>query len=205
MRLSLKALFALMIAGVLFTACNKDEDDDKDDPKPVASAIQYNGQSYEIKHAILENYGEWNPGVYQLDLTLLNDGFTIHTSNGEIDSLSGTGSAIYFELFTTQSNALDNITYTLDTVNIGAAGTFDYGDILINFNMETWEGLWIEMSEGTLVVAKSGDTYEFTVNVKDAAGKTLTASYKGSVDYYNYDTKSGAPKANRRLWPGLKG
>lgn len=203
MRFSLKALFALMVAGVLFTACNKD-DDDKDDPKPATSAIQYNGQSYELKHAFLENYGLSSPGVYQLDLSLISDGFTIHTSDGEIDSLSGTGSAIYFELFTTQSNALDNTTYTLDTTNIGAVGTFDYGDILINFNLSTFEGIWMIMTEGTLKVVKSGDTYEFTVNVKDETGKTLTATYKGSVDYYNYDTKSGAPKANRSLWPGLR-
>lgn len=199
MKLSLKGLLLLLIAGVLFSACNKDDDDDKTDPTPT-SYLKYDGQTIALTKGFLENYGEDTTDIWQLDLTLLSSGFTIYEVGGEIDSISGTGSGIYFELFTSQPNSLDTRTYTLDTLNIGDNGTFDYGDFVVNFNYETFEGTWSFLESGTLVVVKNGSTYEFTVNGVDIFGKTVQAYYKGSVNYYDYSKKSGQIAVKRNLW-----
>jgi hypothetical protein len=197
MRLTLRALFALMIAGAALTSCNKDDDDDDATPE---SYFMYDGKTYELTQAYIENYGEWEPGVYNLDLTMMSKGFTVNTSNGQIQSVTGTGNALYFEMYTSDSTKLDNRTYTYDEMST-ANGTFDFGVIGINFNIATQTGTQHMVMSGTVTVSKSGSVYTITWDLTEENGKKVTGKYKKAITVSNVDWKSPESKAEYRMFP----
>ncbi|HRY98928.1 MAG TPA: hypothetical protein P5550_07705 [Bacteroidales bacterium] len=197
MRFTLRALFALMIAGAALTSCNKDDDDDDSSPE---NYFMYDGKTYELTQGFIENYGEWEPGVYNLDLTLMSSGFTVNMTNGQIDEITGTGNALYFEMYTSDSTKLDNRTYTFDEMST-ANGTFDIGFLGINFSIANQTGTQHVVTGGTVTVNKSGSTYTITWDLTDEGGKKVTGKFKKSLTLVNVDWKSPESKAEYRMFP----
>jgi hypothetical protein len=48
------------------------------------------------------------------------------------------------------------------------------------------EGEKILIESGTIKINQTGDEFEITVNCKNETGKTITAYYKGELNYYDY-------------------
>ena len=192
----MRSLLFLLLAGTVFTACNKDDDD----PVVKANTLKYGTTEATLTKGYIENYGEDAPGIYQLDLSLYSSGVTIHLLGGGVDSLSGTGAGLYFELFTSKEDQLDTRTYTLDTLNLGANGTFDLAMVAMNYNFSTYTGTGSFLTSGTLAVKKDGSTYEFTFSGTDFMGVNVTGYYKGSVAYYDYSKKSIISQSDRKMW-----
>jgi hypothetical protein len=123
---------------------------------------------------------------YNMDLTFLSSGLIVHESDGEIDSLSGIGNVLYFEIFTSDSNSLDSRTYNFDPEQTYEAGTFDNGIVGMNLNVLTFEGDYFPVVSGSIEVNKNGDEYEVSINCKNGTGKTITGYFKGTLKYYDY-------------------
>ena len=106
----------------------------------------------------LEYYGKV-PGSasYNMDLTLLSSGFTVHETNGQIDSVSGIGNIVYLEVFT-EDTIIDSRTYTFDPEETHEAGTFDRGAVGLNLNVLTYEGEFLAFSSGSFKINKKADT-----------------------------------------------
>ena len=105
MKKLVQIVLIVLAINFLNVQCNKDNTITK-------NAITYQNQVYNIDKGTLENYGIIHGTGNNLDLTLLSNGFTIHETNGLIDSISGTGNGIYFEMYTTGTTALAVGDYT---------------------------------------------------------------------------------------------
>jgi hypothetical protein len=200
MKKTLQVFLVLFAFSALLAGCKKDADTGR------KNLIEYDGKEYALSLGFMENYGKYYESEgYNIDLTLMSSGFKIHEANGEIDSVSGTGNAIYFEMFTTDSTELDSRIFTYDPEGTREAGTFDNGQVGINFNAQTQEGDIYNIAQGTVTVSLSGTEYEITIACKDVSGKDITGYFKGKLKYYNYGNmdlkKTSSGKLRKRSSP----
>ncbi|MDX9695792.1 MAG: hypothetical protein RBT49_08380 [Bacteroidales bacterium] len=171
-------LLTIMLAvfSVTLLSCD-DEESSKD------NSFSYNGTTYKIAAGFLENYGaviEKSVSSYNLDLTFATSGITYNTETGDI---SGIGSMLYFEMFTTSGTQLVPGTYSFDLYETTNAGTFDYAELAINYNFATETGTYVDFVAGTVVVKLTETTYEITINLTSTENKVLTGYFKGTLTY----------------------
>ena len=178
-----KPLIAVLVISLFIAGCKKDKEEET-----VKNYFNYNGSEYILSQGFLENYGKYEDEGYNIDLTLLSSDFTIHEGSGDIDSISGKGDILLFEIYTSLPNKLDVKDYIYDAAETGAAGTFDWGIIGMDLDMATATGTAFEITAGKVSITSNGSTYEITINCT-ANGKNITGYYKGSLKYYNYDKK----------------
>lgn len=178
-----KLFIAILLLSLFVSGCKKDE------KKTVKNYFNYNGTEYILTQGFLENYGKYGDQGYNIDLTLLSSDLKINESNGEVDSLSGTGHALIFEIFTSLPNKYDIKDYLYDASESGADGTFDWGMVGMNLDLANETGLTFDITGGKVSVTSNGTEYEITINCTDEKGKTVTGYYKGSLKYYNYGKK----------------
>jgi len=189
-----KILTLVLFSLIILVGCKKDKDGDSPN-----NYIKYEGKTYVIDKGILENYGEEDEGVYNLDLTLFSSGINLIESQGEIVGATGTGNVLYFEMFTNSEIQLDNGTYVFDYYS-EEAGTFDDGELLINWNAEDYQAdIDQYIDEGTVKVAKSGDIYEITINCTDEDDKSVTGYFKGTLTWYDASQKKSTKTDKRRF------
>jgi hypothetical protein len=175
-------LFALTAIGVLFAACKKDDEND-----PPKNQMTYNGAEYELSQGIIENYGSWESSEgYNFDVTLLTSGIAIYVVNDMIDSLSGIGSGVVFELFSSDSTHLADGIYILDEDGNGTPGTFTYGSVAIDYNVGTQEGTEKDFIEGTCEVNRNGETFQLSFDCKTEDNIAITGYYNGVLQAFDY-------------------
>jgi hypothetical protein len=191
-----KILTIVLLSLIIFTGCKKDKDENSYD-----NYIKYDDKAYPLDKGILENWGKWSPeSDNNLDLTLVSDSVNVIEWNNEVDSYSGTGHRIKFWMYSASSELLDNGNYTYDDLSSEKTGTFDYGQLLINYNFDNEEGeIEQYVADGTVTVTKSGDTYEITINCTDEEGKSVTGYYKGILKYFDYNKKKSTKTEKRKF------
>ncbi|NQU35114.1 MAG: hypothetical protein HQ521_17955 [Bacteroidetes bacterium] len=184
MRIISILLVSIFTVVISFSGCKKKDETPK-------NQMTYNEVEYDLSHGVSENNGIWdgNEG-YNFNLILLSSGFTVYEVDGKIDSLSGIGHGILFELYSNNSDKLDDGVYTFEDGPDGKPGTFSYADAVFNWDAQTLEGTEVEATTGNLSVVKAGDEYELSMNLTMKGGKTLTGFYKGILKYYISDQKS---------------
>jgi hypothetical protein len=183
MKKIIQLLIGLTVIIILPFQCMKDNSTQK-------NSITYQNQVYNIDKGVLEFYGKIRGNGNNIDLTLLSSSLTIHETNGLIDSISGTGNGVNFEMFTTGTTALQVGDYTFDNDSSGNAGTFDYGNVILNYNTTTNQGTNQDITGGAISVKSAGAVYEITFNCTLKNGNGLTGYYKGPLKYY--DNTQGA-------------
>ncbi|MCU0359003.1 MAG: hypothetical protein MUE95_15685, partial [Cyclobacteriaceae bacterium] len=94
--MKLNVVIALMITVVTLIGCKKD-----DEAKKPASYFEYDGKTYELANGFLENWGPTPVSSFNLDLILLSDSFVLHETGEVLDSITGVGDGLYFEMFAT--------------------------------------------------------------------------------------------------------
>lgn len=167
-------LLAALLALLCFTGCGKDDDDDG-----TANEFVLGGSSTALDWAYTENYGE-DAGVYNIDLFLLGDGFTKHSTGSLIDSISGSGPAVYLEMFTSNATLLETGTYTFTQDEM--ARTFDFGFTATNLDIAGSAGTYNFITGGTVeIISMSNTNCEVEFNLTTAAGE-VTGYYNGSID-----------------------
>jgi hypothetical protein len=174
LRVSLMAFFG---AAVLFVACTKEKEKDPQNMTTV------DGVSVELTKGYLENYGEVEEGLYNFDLLLLSSGL-------DYVNETGTGNAIYFEMFV-NSATFNGGTFTY-SVN-PAVNTFDDAGMFININIATGSAeRYFMVTGGTVTVNKTGNQYSinYTLTAQEynwmtelpiGTPKSITGSYNGSL------------------------
>ncbi len=148
--------------------------------------------TYELSQGMLDYYGMMEgttDGGYNFDITLLSSGVTFD-EYGEITSVNGNLDIIYFELFSSRSDDIASGSYMYDPYETYAAGTFDFADGLLNYNIYTDTGTYFEITSGTLYVSKSDGMYEIILS-----GNTdgISLYYEGELMYYDYSDVDYAP------------
>jgi len=176
-----------------------DDDDDSNNVNPLADNVLIVGDvSYDLEWGSILNYGEYEPGIINLDLELWSNG-VIEPEDCEfvLDSsgASGEGQGIYFEMFTSNQTSLDDGTYTYNMDP--ALGTWDYGDYILDLTNEA-EGSWIGINSGTVSIDKTGSNYNISWDLVDGDGVSITGNFSGGLNYCDYSGEDLNPNESSK-------
>jgi len=190
-----KILTIVLLSLIIFAGCKKDKKEET-----YSYYIKYDGKMYRLDKGVIENYGHYYVGKsYSMDLWFLSEGLNLVEINGVWDHESGTGHEVYFEMNTNSATLIDNGTYTYDVNTTYDVGTFSSADFTLDYDADhnTW-GVYKSIVSGTLTVSRLGDVYDITFNCTDEDGKSVTGYYKGTLKYYDYDTKKSTGREKRK-------
>src|SRR5690606_13440348 len=143
-------------------SCN---DDDPKDPN-ANNHLKVGDTVYELSSGSLENYG---PGGdyegFNLDLILFSKNLSIGIDDDGEERLIGSGEAVYFEIFTSNSTSLDNADYIYHETPLPfPVNTFSYGFYAIGWESDENDAEdLVEINSGRLTVEKKGDEYEIYI------------------------------------------
>ncbi len=181
-----------MMSFIIF-ACTKEGD-----APEMKNSITYNNVQYDVSKGLLEYYGNIQGSGQNIDLILLSPGLTPVITNDQVDSITGIGNGIYFEIFTANSSTLDIRDYSFDATHSGSPGTFDDGNAIFNFNTVTGSGTSLDLTAGKLTVISNGPVYELTFKCTGDDGKSITGYYKGSLQYYDMSSSTRSALLKKR-------
>lgn len=183
----MKIITGILILSLILVSCKKDKDKDT-----VTNYFVVDGTKYAVSFGTLENYGT-DPGYYEgynLDLYLITSGIDVDASG----VWTGTGKALYFEMFSTSATYLTSGEYTYDLISdVPPTFTFDFSDYCLSWT--TGDNTWIYLVSGTVTVTRSGSNYtiDLTGGVNQN-GKTVTAHFTGPLQYLDSSKKSAKTK-----------
>lgn len=171
---NLKFLSYLFVAVLClgFTSCS----DDDDDKNVMVYSVDSNSESYDIYGGQISSWGEYSDNLYDFDLNLYTKEVSFDKDEEEFIVGQG-GKMLQIEIWASSAE-LTTGTYTYDPDYSEVAGTFTY----MGFGGENGE--LAKFTEGTVVVTKSGENYTLVIAGKNAAGKTITAYYHGTLNKY---------------------
>ena len=172
----------LWIAPLLLMFNCGDDDDDSNNVIPQGDNVLIVGDvSYDLEWGSLLNYGEFEPGIINIDLELWSPGIIEPESGCDLEE--GEGQGLYFEMFTSNETSLDDGTYTYNMDP--ALTTWDFGDYNLNLsdeNTDANDGLWVELESGTVSIEKTGSNYNISWNLVDVNDVSITGTYSGSLN-----------------------
>lgn len=175
MKKTIQLLLFTSVFSLFAVSCKKDSELTK------KNMFNHDNKDYELSNAYLENYGE-DDGVYSMALTLTSSSIKIVEEDGEIASATGTGEFIGFEFISkTKELAVGEYRFDDDYEN---PNTFAYAAFGFNYNFETEKGSFLEITDGTVNVLKSGTEYELTFDLVAQDGKKVTGYFKGIPKVY---------------------
>ena len=190
-----KLLLSLIAISILITSCEKEDNIDSD--SEFLNYLKVGDKKYELSLGALKNNGEMD-GLYEgfnTPIWLVSEGVTI-TDNGNSEDknnfgsidIKGKGHFIYFELFSTKGDQLDNITYKVDPGGYPHdLKTFSIGEYFINEDFDSFyreDSQSNDLFDGGVTVNKEGDEYEISINFEDEEGVKVTGYYKGKLKYF---------------------
>jgi len=178
-----KFVFLLLLSAFIFFGCKKD-DDEEIVPK---SAITFDGTTYDLANGLLIDFGQYSKtqGNEQV-LFLYSSGITIHGSGGQIDSTSGKGHVVYFEIYSPVSNVLGEGEYAFDDTATFFSKTFGFSYVVLNADYITSNGEVHAIIAGKVSVKKAGDIYDITFDCTEGSdGKKLSGFYHGPLKFYD--------------------
>lgn len=143
--------------------------------------FNHDNKDYELSNAYLENWG-LNGGKYDINLSLVSSGVKIIEKNGEIESASGIGHAIIFEIIS-KTKILAVGEYRFDEDN-DVPNTFGYSSFGFDYNFDLEKGASLKITGGSVNVIKSGSEYELTFDLVAQDGKKVTGYFKGIPKVY---------------------
>jgi hypothetical protein len=188
-----KMAVLLLIFSIVFVACKKDA--------AKKSQIVYDGSEYNLAKGSIEYWGLENvsPNSYMFDIVLVSSEVTIDYVH---NSASGVGHGFVFELYSSSQNDIVPGTYTFDGLESYNANTFSWAGMFLDFdfaNIFNKATTALEITAGTIDVAKSGSEYEITCNCTVTGGKAVTAYFKGSLEYHDFSSAKKA-KDNKSIF-----
>jgi hypothetical protein len=188
----------LWIAPLLLMFNCGDDDDESNNVIPQADNVLIVGDvSYDLEWGSLLNFGEFEPGIINIDLELWSTGIIEPESGCDVDE--GEGQGLYFEMFTSNETSLDDGTYTYNMDP--ALTTWDYGDYNLNIsssNSDTTDDLWVVLESGTVSIEKTGSNYNISWDLVDVNNVSITGTYSGSLNYCDIDGGNLQPNGSSK-------
>lgn len=185
--LTFKLILLIIALGITFSGCK--EDNDKDDENINESNFTFEGVTYNTPNGCLLYDGDAEAGSVCYLLLYSSSVQYNPTSN----LFSGTGDGVYIMLISSSATGLSSGTYIYidrpdEMWQIGdAAETVVYTNY--NFGTQSGNEYWNGMQgTGSVIVKRSGDTYEITYNTT-IKGKNLKGQFKGSLVFDEYEEK----------------
>lgn len=165
--------------GVLLTFIIMSCENDEDNSSPN-NYIKYENKKYELSQGYVMYNGprgdvfRYNPVFYSSDIKVYGDSY--------VDSLSGNGNAIGFQLHTKREN-LEGAYYEYQQDLTEDPYIFN-GSLIVNANVENAAANEIIISDGTLFIIKFGESYTFELEGTTENGKDISFYYKDSLTFY---------------------
>jgi hypothetical protein len=188
----------LWIAPLLLMFNCGDDDDESNNVIPQADNVLIVGDvSYDLEWGSLLNFGEFEPGIINIDLELWSTGIIEPESGCDVEE--GEGQGLYFEMFTSNETSLDDGTYTYNMDP--ALTTWDYGDYNLNIsssNSDTTDDLWVVLESGTVSIEKTGSNYNISWDLVDVNNVSITGTYSGSLNYCDIDGGNLQPNGSSK-------
>lgn len=176
-------LAALFVLPFVFVACS-DDDDNGNGNGGIQGHFTYDGQTFNLDHGFMVNYGQaWSDG-YNFDVWLHSDGIQV---GDHLMDMTGKGHGMFFEMYSADEDGLAPGTYAFDDDDEGDPYTFYWADIIMDYDIETEEGLEVDIAGGTVKVERSGSTYTFHVDAVGEDGKKITGYFRGSLLVYDIE------------------
>ena len=158
--------------------------------KDAGNHFTYAGKDYALTNGLLEYYGAGNGSGYNFDVTLYSSGISYSETD---QTLTGTGHILYIEMYSSQTGYLESGSYTFDSGSNGNSGTYTYGAIGMDVNMQAETGTIKEFTSVNVKIVKSGTTYEVSFAGKDTENTAIDAYFKGTFTFADY-TAMALPK-----------
>lgn len=162
----------ILVSVIVFSGCKKDKEDNK------KNAFTIGETEYELDNGAVEYYGiTVEGGDYNFDVY-------IYSSDIDYYSETGTGEVVYFELFSETFENIKSGVYEFDADRTGKKGTFGPGIksiLFTDYNLLTEQGTRYTVTDGTLTISASGDTYTFDFNLELADGNSVEGHFKGQL------------------------
>jgi|SaaInlStandDraft_1057018.scaffolds.fasta_scaffold87986_2 hypothetical protein len=150
------------------------------DPNETNNVLIVDGVEYPLESGTLLNYGG-QQGLYNIVLDIYSPGVVVQDCIE--NSAIGQGHDIYFEIWTSQSDYLDSMTYNIVEDESESVGNITFSDYILDYNSDIDEQNWLEISLGTVDVLKSGDNYTISWNLTGELGEVITGNYSGTLMY----------------------
>ena len=133
-----------------------------------------------MESGTLLNYGS-DGGIYNIDLDIQSPGIVVPDCSE--NSAVGQGQNIYFEMWTSEPDFLDSMTYSIVEGEFLEVGDITTSDYILNYDSDVQENNWTIISSGTVDVQKSGNNYTISWNLTGAFGEVITGNYSGTLMY----------------------
>ena len=172
----------LLLAPVMLLGCGDGDGNGNTDvyPNDQNNILIVDGLEYPLESGTLLNYGG-QQSLYNIDLDINSPGVVVPDCTE--DSAIGQGQNIYFEMWTTEPDFLDSMTYSIVEEEFQAVGNITVSDYILDFDSGTEENNWAIISSGTIDVQKSGNNYTISWNLTGELGEVITGSYSGTLMY----------------------
>lgn len=175
---------ALMLSLFMFNCGSDDDNSNNDNNETSTNFLKIGDAEYELKDGIIEYWGDLGSGAKNFDVTLVDSELT--NFEGEPFPENSVFTAIYFELFTNNSQDLSLGDYNYDEDSMESF-TFDLADIMVEYDIETDEGDFYEINSGTFKVMDNGNAYELEFSGATFGGTEFSGFYKGSLMKVDFD------------------
>lgn len=172
-------IMILILLLLSFSACDK-----KDDEPEPESFFVFNGNSFTIESGELAYLGIASefPLSYKFNLRFKDDGLVF---NSQTNTYSGTGAGLFFELYSTNENDLDEGIYSYDPFETKAPGTFYMGYVFDGFNPDEGSINLEIIYGGTVTLSKTSNTYTIEFDCFISGGDPVTGEYISTLTFFD--------------------
>jgi hypothetical protein len=191
--------FLLLFIFIMLAGCKKDESE-----KPEKNSFSYNSKESVIGFALADIFGPTSQDVYGVTFYFLENTLQWPFETGASGNEARIGDILYFTLLVNDPVTIPLGTYSFN-YNDGTLVNTLYGrgtELMVNFNTGNGNtGTAINITGGNVVMLKTGDEYEITMDLNTDYNTRITGYYKGKIDNEDIsgNLKSDFPKLQQPM------
>ena len=177
-------ILVIGVSTVLFPSCKKEDSDD------ISNFIKIDNQTYEIGVGLIQNYNSFEfTGNYLYSLSLYSKGINIVYKADTINSITGSGSGLYFALFSSTSDGISAGKYRYEWPNLSNnktnTNTYYWGMFFKDMDSASeTEGESFEINSGEINVENNHANYVIQFEGTTTDNKKVSVYYSGALPIY---------------------